>query len=504
MNIDYVEGPDGFTTKFFQKSWPVIKKDLVRAILDFFNGNPYPNLLNTHSISSILVNNFITNGSWNVDRLKEVVPDVVQVAATNDSADNQGADHGEPSNIQSEADQHLRSLLTSLDKDQLVDILVVLGMKIPQAAEGIRGAARPTASHLKVIVHGFGEETTSETLGYAFSSYGEVEDANVAVDRTTGKSRCFGFITFKSLESVKKALEKQKTWVDGRLARQRPPSEAELDSADADPRDLFVTRISSDITNEMFIRFFEKYGEIEKGSLLYDKETRTSRGLGFVTFKTVEAAKAAISDPDKILGGNRISVEIKRFREKKNKVQEESETSAPPHVHNSPHAIAPQHYGLQSQVPRPHFSGLYEPHGIPIPVAYQPPTGTYQPHFIGYDRPYGIPLTYQPHFSGYEAYGIPVAYQPQTGTYQPHFSGNEAYGIPVAYQPQTGTYQPHFSGYEAYGIPIPVAYQPHFIGYVPYGIPPAYQPPTVVYQSPTGAYPPPTGFMAYPYYFAYQ
>ncbi|KAH0462477.1 hypothetical protein IEQ34_010052 [Dendrobium chrysotoxum] len=362
-----------------------------------------------------------------------------KVAASNGSADNEGADHGEPSNIQSE-DQHLRSLLTSLKKDQLVEILVVQGMRIPQVAEGIRGAARHTASHRKLMVHSFGEETTSETLGDAFSAYGEVEDAYVAVNTTTGKSRCFGFITFKSLESVKKALENPKTWVDGRLAYQHPAPEAEIANLDRDPRKLFVSRISSDITTEMFRRFFEKYGEIENGYVIYDESTRTSSGIGYVTFKTVKAANAAIADPDKILGGNRISVEIKRSR--KGKTSSGGVCNLCSTRSHSPYAIAPQHYGLQSQVPHPHFSG-YEPYGIPL--AYQPPTGTYQPHF-----------------SGYEPHGIPLAYQPPTGTYQPHFSGYEPYGIPLAYQPPTGIYQPHFSGYEPYGIPL--AYQPHFSG----------------------------------------
>ncbi|PKU82696.1 UBP1-associated protein 2B-like [Dendrobium catenatum] len=435
---------------------------------------------------------------------------------TNDSADNEGADYGEPSksNIQSE-DQHLRSLLTDLNKDQLVDIVVELGMKIPQAAEEIRGAARHTARHRKLIVHGLGEKTTSETLGNAFSSYGEVEDAYVVVDIATGKSRSVGIITFKSLESVKKALEKPKTWVDGRLAYQLPAPEAQIADADVDPRNLFVTRISSDVTNNKFLRFFKKYGEIEKGSLFFDRSTRTSSGTGYVTFKTVEAAKAAIADPNKILAGNKISVDINWLKKKEKEVQEEESVTNAPHVHNSPSAIAPQHDGLQSQVPRPHFSA-YEPHAIPlpnqpptvanqpqephgIPLTHQPPTIAYQPHFRGYES-YGIPLpyqpptvAYQPHFSGYEAYGIPLAHQPPTVAYQPHFSGYEAYGIPLAHQPPTVAYQPHFSGYEAYGIPVAyqpptIAYQPHFSGYETYGIPLAYQPPTIAYPAPTRAY----------------
>ncbi|KAI0492224.1 hypothetical protein KFK09_026493 [Dendrobium nobile] len=40
MNSDYVVGPDGFTTLFFQKAWHIIDNDILTTILNFFAGNP--------------------------------------------------------------------------------------------------------------------------------------------------------------------------------------------------------------------------------------------------------------------------------------------------------------------------------------------------------------------------------------------------------------------------------------------------------------------------------
>ncbi|KAL0338005.1 UNVERIFIED_CONTAM: RNA-binding protein 24 [Sesamum calycinum] len=56
--------------------------------------------------------------------------------------------------------------------------------------------------------------------------------------------------------------------------------------------------------------FFSRHGEIEEGSVAYDKETNKSRGFGFVTYRTVEAAKKAIDDPQKMLGGRNITVKL--------------------------------------------------------------------------------------------------------------------------------------------------------------------------------------------------
>ncbi|PKU68054.1 integrator complex subunit 11 [Dendrobium catenatum] len=42
VNSNAVAGPDGFTTKFFQDNWEIIKDDVIKAVEDFFAGNSYP------------------------------------------------------------------------------------------------------------------------------------------------------------------------------------------------------------------------------------------------------------------------------------------------------------------------------------------------------------------------------------------------------------------------------------------------------------------------------
>ncbi|PKU70240.1 hypothetical protein MA16_Dca011086 [Dendrobium catenatum] len=50
MNGDATAGPDGFTTKFFQKSWDIVKDDVILAVHDFFKGNPYPKFFSSANI----------------------------------------------------------------------------------------------------------------------------------------------------------------------------------------------------------------------------------------------------------------------------------------------------------------------------------------------------------------------------------------------------------------------------------------------------------------------
>ena len=57
----------------------------------------------------------------------------------------------------------------------------------------------------------------NEKMKELFSSYGEIEEAIVITDKFSGRSKGFGFVTFKEDESAKKAIsEMNEKEVEGR------------------------------------------------------------------------------------------------------------------------------------------------------------------------------------------------------------------------------------------------------------------------------------------------
>ncbi|KAI0524306.1 hypothetical protein KFK09_003672 [Dendrobium nobile] len=50
LNGDSIAGPDGYTTKFFQKCWEIVKDDIIQAVIDFFEGSPYPKFFTSTNI----------------------------------------------------------------------------------------------------------------------------------------------------------------------------------------------------------------------------------------------------------------------------------------------------------------------------------------------------------------------------------------------------------------------------------------------------------------------
>jgi len=71
----------------------------------------------------------------------------------------------------------------------------------------------------KVFVGGLPWSINNDTLRDTFAGFGEVTEAKVILDRATGRSRGFGFVTFASPEEAQKALELDGQQLQGRTIR---------------------------------------------------------------------------------------------------------------------------------------------------------------------------------------------------------------------------------------------------------------------------------------------
>ncbi len=59
----------------------------------------------------------------------------------------------------------------------------------------------------KLFVGGIAWATTEDALRAAFEAVGEVVEAKIITDKFSGKSRGFAFVTMKTAEDAKKAIE---------------------------------------------------------------------------------------------------------------------------------------------------------------------------------------------------------------------------------------------------------------------------------------------------------
>ncbi|KAK9270579.1 hypothetical protein L1049_026160 [Liquidambar formosana] len=73
-------------------------------------------------------------------------------------------------------------------------------------------------TYTKVFVGGLAWETQSETLRRHFEQFGEILEAVVIADKNTGRSKGYGFVTFRDPESARRACTDPTPFIDGRRA----------------------------------------------------------------------------------------------------------------------------------------------------------------------------------------------------------------------------------------------------------------------------------------------
>ena len=82
----------------------------------------------------------------------------------------------------------------------------------------------------KIFVGGLNADITDREFGDHFSKFGIIKDASVMLDRTTQRSRGFGFITFETEEAVDKVLSSEHEirgkWVEVKRAEPRDAQES--------------------------------------------------------------------------------------------------------------------------------------------------------------------------------------------------------------------------------------------------------------------------------------
>lgn len=72
------------------------------------------------------------------------------------------------------------------------------------------------SDHGKLFIGGISWDTNEERLKEYFSAYGDVVEATIMKDRTTGRARGFGFVVFAD-PAVAEMVIKDKHNIDGRL-----------------------------------------------------------------------------------------------------------------------------------------------------------------------------------------------------------------------------------------------------------------------------------------------
>ncbi|KAL9245796.1 hypothetical protein vseg_019404 [Gypsophila vaccaria] len=161
----------------------------------------------------------------------------------------------------------------------------------------------------KLVVLGIPWDIDTNGLKEYMIKFGELEDCIVMKERSTGRSRGFGYVTFSSDDDAKKALSSEHI-LGGRTLEVKvaTPKEEMMRSSSKKITRIFVARIAPSVTESNFRSHFEKYGEISDLYMPKDPSTKGHRGIGFITFASSESVDNLMKDTHE-LGGSTVVVD---------------------------------------------------------------------------------------------------------------------------------------------------------------------------------------------------
>jgi len=181
----------------------------------------------------------------------------------------------------------------------------------------------------KLFVGGLQPHTTSESMQAYFLQYGHCECV-VMMDKTTGRSRGFGFVTFQTPEQVQAVLQNTGKWggaqhiIDGKPVECKaceakgsapPPvlqqkqhqqaivssdqsvaSYSDLVSQNVLANRVFVGGLAQTCDDAKLQAFFQQFGPTTDVKVMLDKDTGRSRGFGYVSFVSPQSVELALAN----------------------------------------------------------------------------------------------------------------------------------------------------------------------------------------------------------------
>ncbi|OIV91849.1 hypothetical protein TanjilG_17841 [Lupinus angustifolius] len=176
----------------------------------------------------------------------------------------------------------------------------------------------------KLFIGGISWDTNEDRLRQYFQNFGDVVEAVIMKDRTTGRARGFGFIVFAD-PSVAERVVMEKHVIDGRtveakkavprddqnvLNRSNSSSHGSPGPTPTRTKKIFVGGLASTVTESDFKSYFDQFGTITDVVVMYDHNTQRPRGFGFITFDSEDGVEKVLYKTFHELHGK--MVEVKR------------------------------------------------------------------------------------------------------------------------------------------------------------------------------------------------
>lgn len=167
-----------------------------------------------------------------------------------------------------------------------------------------------TSKHHHIFVGDLSQDVTDAALLAAFSQIGNCSDARVMWDHSTGRSKGYGFVSFRNKEDAERSIHEMHGkligsrrvrcgWAQHKMQDTSQNLDYDtLDKSDPTNTNVYIGNISPDLTEADIRRHFSSYGHV------VDIKLHKKGGYGFVRYqKHSEAVNAILQTRGQTLGG---------------------------------------------------------------------------------------------------------------------------------------------------------------------------------------------------------
>ncbi|KAF0926799.1 hypothetical protein E2562_027401 [Oryza meyeriana var. granulata] len=155
----------------------------------------------------------------------------------------------------------------------------------------------------KLVVLGIPWDVDTEGLREYMGKFGPLDDCVVMKERSSGRSRGFGYVTFSSADDAKNVLECEHVLGNRTLeVKIATPKEEMKSHGSKKATRIFVARIPQSVDESMFRRHFEAFGEITDLYMPKEHGSKGHRGIGFITFQSAESVDSIMQESHELDG----------------------------------------------------------------------------------------------------------------------------------------------------------------------------------------------------------
>ncbi|KAI1713623.1 RNA recognition motif domain-containing protein [Ditylenchus destructor] len=166
------------------------------------------------------------------------------------------------------------------------------------------GSRKELQQKFKLFIGGLSKETSVETLREYFSQFGQIAECNIPRNEVNG-SRGFGFVIFKSQESVDNVINLSSHCIDNN-------NDVTVRLTETRQREftLIVKKLSPNTTNESLRAFYSRFGQLTECTVKLDGQTGQSREFGYVAFRSLEGLDSALAEQPHLIDGTKVELDF--------------------------------------------------------------------------------------------------------------------------------------------------------------------------------------------------